>query len=403
MQDRDVVAAVVAGDADGIAEAYNRYAVFLAAYCHSMLPGPEAAEVVLDTFLIAVSRLDGLRDPDRLSAWLHAVARNECLRRLGPQGSGRPGILVGGATAATWAAGPPDPDDLPAAALPAELRGQVLTACADNSPTGRAHRVSVAHRAGAFGPSGFPKAVGAAGPRWWQGARRGPRPVAAMAVLAAVVAVAAAAVITMIATADSSHRSQASALGFGGGPAGMTSSATPGSASAASSPTHKPAASARPSTPPVTTPASPPSPIRPSMMVTVTTPKPSPSRPSPSRPSPSAPPSPSPSPSPTPSPSTSPAPGHLLAAPASLALTAAAGKTVSGTFLLTAVGGPVSEYTITVPVTAGKIMVAPTRGSLPAGGFVSVTVTMTSKVALNTAITVQPGDLTVRVVLKIKA
>ena len=45
------------------------------------------------------------------SAWLHAVARNECLRRLGPQGSGRPGILVGGATAAAWAAGPPDPDD----------------------------------------------------------------------------------------------------------------------------------------------------------------------------------------------------------------------------------------------------------------------------------------------------
>jgi hypothetical protein len=67
------------------------------------------------------------------------------------------------------------------------------------------------------------------------------------------------------------------------------------------------------------------------------------------------------------------------------------------------VGGPVSEYTITVPVTAGKIMVAPTRGSLPAGGFVSVTVTVTSKVTLNTAISVQPGDLTVRVMLKIKA
>ena len=213
MQDRDVVAAVVAGDADGIAEAYNRYAVSLAAYCHSMLPGPEAAaEVVLDTFLIAVSRLDGLRDPDRLSAWLHAVARNECLRRLGPQGSGRPGILVGGATAATWAAGPPDPDDLPAAALPAELRGQVLTACADNSPTGRAHRVSVTHRAGAFGPSGFPKAIGPAGPRWWQGVRRHPRPVAAVAVMAVV---AAAAGITVIMTAGGPQRTQASALGLG--------------------------------------------------------------------------------------------------------------------------------------------------------------------------------------------
>ena len=81
-----MVAAVVAGERDGIAEVYDRYAASLYAYCHSMLPKPEAAEVVQDTFLIAVSRLDGLRDPDRLDAWLHAVARNECLRRLGPAG-----------------------------------------------------------------------------------------------------------------------------------------------------------------------------------------------------------------------------------------------------------------------------------------------------------------------------
>ena len=83
MQDRDLVAAVVAGEPDGLAEAYDRYAASLYAYCRSMLPRAEAAEAVRDTFLIAVSRLDGLRDPDRLDAWLHAVARNECLRRLG--------------------------------------------------------------------------------------------------------------------------------------------------------------------------------------------------------------------------------------------------------------------------------------------------------------------------------
>ena len=56
-----------------------------------------------------------------------------------------------------------DPDELPAVTLPTELRGQVLTACADNSPAGRARRVSVTHRAGVFGPSGFPKAIGPAG------------------------------------------------------------------------------------------------------------------------------------------------------------------------------------------------------------------------------------------------
>ena len=59
MQDRDLVASVVAGEPDGLAEAYDRYAASLYAYCCSMLPRAEAAEAVRDTFLIAVSRLDG--------------------------------------------------------------------------------------------------------------------------------------------------------------------------------------------------------------------------------------------------------------------------------------------------------------------------------------------------------
>ena len=52
---------------------------------------------------------------------------------------------------------------------------------------------------------------------------------------------------------------------------------------------------------------------------------------------------------------------------------------------------------------AGKIKVAPSGGSLPAIQHVTVTVTVTSKVALNTYVTVEPGNITVRVVLKIKA
>jgi DNA-directed RNA polymerase specialized sigma24 family protein len=84
MQDHAVVAAVVAGDADGFAAVYDQYATSLYACCHAVLPEPEAAGAVLDTFLIATVKLDGLRDPDRLGPWLHAVARNECLRRLGP-------------------------------------------------------------------------------------------------------------------------------------------------------------------------------------------------------------------------------------------------------------------------------------------------------------------------------
>jgi hypothetical protein len=63
------------------------------------------------------------------------------------------------------AAGAADPGGEPPAELPPPgLRGRVVAACTDNSPAGRAHRVSVAHRAGAFGRAGFPKPAGPPGP-----------------------------------------------------------------------------------------------------------------------------------------------------------------------------------------------------------------------------------------------
>ncbi len=397
-----MVAAVVAGNPDRIAEAYDRYAASLYAYCHSMLPGPEAAEVIQDTFIIAVSKLDGLREPDRLDAWLHAVARNECLRRLGPKGPRGPrgGAGPRGSKGIGYAAGASspvpgsaDPDDvLPAVTLLAGLRRRVLTACADNSPTGRAHRMSVAHRAGAFGPAGFPKAIAPAELRWWRRVGRNPGVVAPLAVLAAL---AVAAGITVIMTASGSDgRPQASALGLSGAMSSSSSSPTPGSTvpgravpgrtNAASSPA---APSASPTAPSATTPGGALSPGPP------TGPGTSDPSASPSQTSPSA--SPTPSPSPT--------PGYLLVTPDQLLLTAAKGKTVSGLFSVTAENGPVS-YTIKVPAAmAGKIMVGPSKGSLPANEYVTVTVTVTSQVALNTYVTVEPGNIAVRVVLKITA
>src|SRR6266496_4420833 len=59
MEDPEVVAAIMAGDPAGLAEAYDRYAMPLYSYCRSIL-----------------------REPSRLRPWLYAVARNECLRRL---------------------------------------------------------------------------------------------------------------------------------------------------------------------------------------------------------------------------------------------------------------------------------------------------------------------------------
>ena len=389
-----MVAAVVAGDADGIGEAYDRYAASLYAYCHSMLPGPEAAaDAVQDTFVIAVSKLDGLRDPDQLDAWLHAVARNECLRQLGPGGPRRPRGPAGAGSAVPGSA---NADDVrPAVTLPAGLRGRVTTACADNSPTGRAHRMSVAHRAGTFGPTGFPKAIAPAGSRWWQPARRHPGVLAAAAVLAAL---ALAAGITAIMTDSGSNRPQASALGLSGGVSGTSSGPVSGSpvsgspisaspvssrASAGSSPAHEATPAAPPLVPTATMPSGAPSPGPPAGRGT---------------PSPSSPPS---SASPTPFPS--PSPGRLLAAPDKLTLTAAPGKTASGHFLLATEGGTV-KYAIKVPgAVAGRVKVSPSTGSVTAGYYVTVVVTATSKVALNTYVTVEPGNLTVGVVLTIKA
>src|SRR6202008_724894 len=91
MHDSEVAAAIVAGDPDGLAEAYDRYAAPLYTYCRSLLREPaDAADAVQDTFVIAASKLAGLRDRNRLRPWLYAVARNECHRRLRARASAAP-------------------------------------------------------------------------------------------------------------------------------------------------------------------------------------------------------------------------------------------------------------------------------------------------------------------------
>jgi Sigma-70 region 2 len=377
MQDRAVVAAVIAGDTDGFGAAYDQHAASLYARCHAVLPEPEAAEAVLDTFLVAAAKLDELRDPDRFGPWLHAVARNECLRRLGS-----------GATIPAPADQGGEPQELP---LPPGLRSQVLTACADNSPAGRAHRMSVAHRAGAFGPAGFPKAIGPSGPSWWRRVRRHPGVVAGVAAAAALAMTAG---ITVAMTAGASHRPQASAPRLDAGVPAPSSGTTPVGASKAPSPARSASASA-------SSPAS----AGPTSLATVlagtTSAAPAPGR---NNPLPSASPSPAPSASPSPFPSTatSPALGYLTVAPVKLVLTSVSGKPVSGSFVLTAVGGPVPSYAVGVATLASKVKVTPAGGSLRVNGSVKVTVTVTSKVALTTHVIVEPGNLTVTVVYKLK-
>jgi hypothetical protein len=380
-----MVAAIVAGDPDGIAEAYDRYAAPLYAYCCFMLPGPDdAAAVVRDTFLIATSRLEGLRDPGKLRSWLPAVARRECLRRRSVAGVTSPLPKL---------PQPASGDDARLAIeLPAGLRGQVLTACTDGTPAGRAERASTAHRAGAFGPTGFPKAAGSPGPPW----RRWRHPRAAAAV-AAVAAVGVTAGIIVMLAVGGSHRAQASTLANGGG------AGSPGAASASPPPGRQVSpATGRPT---------------PSVAAPEDTVSPGPGPGTPQAPAPgsgtssgsasptaSSSPSASPSASPTPTPTPTLTPGILEVVPDELALTSTGGKAVSGDFLLSAVGGPVDHYAIKVPAAmSGKVTVSPATGSLGDGGWVTVTVTVTSKIALKTALTVNPGGLTVTIVLSVKA
>lgn len=88
MRDVEAVGSIIAGNPGGLADAYDEYADALYAYCRSMLGDPERADnAVLAAFVIAAARAEGLREPERLRAWLFAIARNACLRARG--GAGR--------------------------------------------------------------------------------------------------------------------------------------------------------------------------------------------------------------------------------------------------------------------------------------------------------------------------
>lgn len=83
MRDTEIVQAIVAGDAEGLAEAYRRYADRVFDYCARMLNDRDAAaDAVHDTFIILQERSARLRDPEALRPWLYAVARSRCLRLL---------------------------------------------------------------------------------------------------------------------------------------------------------------------------------------------------------------------------------------------------------------------------------------------------------------------------------
>ena len=506
MEDPEVVAAIVAGDPAGIAAAYDRYAVALFAYCRSLLREPEdAADAVQDTFLIATSKLGALRDPGKLRAWLYAVARNECFRRLRSgdataaldEAVDRPteSADVGGAaereelrelikaaiaglnrgerdvielsllheldgdgladalgvtrnhahallsrarsqlerslgalvvartgrqacaeldaTLAGWdgqmtvlmrkrvsrhiehckVCGERKRRELspalfvgvvPLAALMPGFRERVLRVCTDRTLAGQVHRATAASRAGSFGSSGFPRSARVPGTAGWHHVIQHSHAMVA-GTATAVAAVGVSAVLIVAAP----HHGHGSAAGPGSGP---TPAATASAGGGRSSP--------HPRTSPTPgqgfSPAS--GVTRPASAAAAPLSSGPPSSPGAPTSSPSSPPS---SPSASTSASSSPAvavQGTLIVSLTQLKLVAVTGLP-TGTFTLTAQGGPISSYSITGG--AGQVTVSPSSGSVAAGAKVTITVTATSLVALNTQLTINPGGQVVTVLVTI--
>ncbi len=100
-RDREVLAAIRAGDPAGLAAAYDNYAAGLYGYCQWMLRDPAAAaESLQDTFVLAAAARDEPGDAARLRPWLFGLARKECRRRAGPWSAthdeGHPAARPGG-------------------------------------------------------------------------------------------------------------------------------------------------------------------------------------------------------------------------------------------------------------------------------------------------------------------
>jgi hypothetical protein len=392
MQEPEVVAAIVAGDPSGLTEVLDTYAAPLFAYCRGLLPGADAAEVVTDTFAVAREKLGGLRDPARLGSWLEAVARNECHRRLiaraESEGEGdAPAAAIAGESAAR----------------PEGLTGRILKICTDETPTGRAHRTTVAHLAGPFGHDGFPKPVGLpkkhrATQQATQGLdilgqggtvlggsgqrRRPSRLLIVTGVMAAVIVLIGAVIaISKSGGAHPDHVITAAATGpqatdgaGGTGPSSIPPASTGAPPQATRAAERKPTAHHRRASPSAT--SAPPAPAQPT-----------------------APPPSSPARKPITKP-TQPTAGVVTVSPGSLSLDSVKDVPTQGTVTITASGGAVRDYSVSVSSSStGHVLVTPSTGSLGSGQHEQLQVTAWGKASFYATITISPGNASITVSL----
>jgi RNA polymerase sigma factor (sigma-70 family) len=81
--DAELVSTARAGEAAALGELLERYRPSLyAAALARLRDRDDALDQVQETFLVALTRIDDLRDPEAVGGWLHAVLRNGCLMQL---------------------------------------------------------------------------------------------------------------------------------------------------------------------------------------------------------------------------------------------------------------------------------------------------------------------------------
>jgi RNA polymerase sigma factor (sigma-70 family) len=91
LDDARLARAAAGGDRIAFTAIYDRYADRLHDFCAGMLRDRDAAaDCVQDVFVIAAGKLAALEDPDRLRAWLYAIARHEALACLKKRRRERP-------------------------------------------------------------------------------------------------------------------------------------------------------------------------------------------------------------------------------------------------------------------------------------------------------------------------
>ena len=79
IDDVELVCAARAGDAGAMGALLERHRAALYASALSILGERGLAQdAVQDTFVVALRRIDDLRDADAFAGWLHAIVRNTC-------------------------------------------------------------------------------------------------------------------------------------------------------------------------------------------------------------------------------------------------------------------------------------------------------------------------------------